>query len=101
MTEREAAEPDPLVGVTDPSCSALERSAIRVRESEVTLSAWRLGVSCDEGPGAIVLVETPGGGSLYRGEGVFLGWPQERLEAAYRRLLPASNDPQMDWIQGG
>jgi hypothetical protein len=101
MTEPEAAEPDPLRGVTNPSCSGLERMAIRLRESTHTLSAWRLGVTCDEGRGAIALVETPGGGTLYRGEGLFLGWPQERLEAAYRRLLPGGGEPEPDFVQGG
>ena len=74
---------------------------IRMRESGITLSAWRLAITCDEGTGAIVLVETPGGGSLFRGEGLFLGWSQERLEAAYRRLLPGGGDPEPDFVQGG
>jgi hypothetical protein len=101
MTEPEGAEADPLRGVTNPSCADLERMAIRLRESAATLAAWRLAITCDEGTGAIVLVETTGGGSLYRGEGLFLGWPQPRLEAAYRRLLPGGGDPEPDVVQGG
>lgn len=101
MTEAESAEADPLRGVTNPSCADLERMGIRLRESAVTLAAWRLAITCDEGTGAIVLVETHGGGSLYRGEGLFLGWPQERLEVAYRRLLPGGGDPEPDVVQGG
>jgi len=101
MTRPEGAGADPLAGVTNPSCADLERMGIRLRENAVTLSAWRLGITCDEGTGAIVLVETPGGGSFYRGEGLFLGWPQERLEAAYRRLLPGGGDPEPDVVQGG
>ena len=49
----------------------------------------------------IFLVETPGGGSLFRGDGVCLGWPQGRLEAAYRRLLPGGSDPEPDPGQAG
>jgi hypothetical protein len=30
--------------------------------------------------------------SLYRGDGVFLGWPSDRLQAAYRTLLPRTDD---------
>lgn len=101
MTEPELPEPDPLEGVTNPSCGSLERMAIRLRESEVTLSAWRLAVAADQGEGAILLVETPGGGSLYRGEGLFLGWSQQRLEAAYRRLVPGGGDPEPETVQGG
>jgi hypothetical protein len=101
MTESERPRPDPLRGVTNPSCADLERMAIRLRESAVTLSAWRLAITCDEGTGAIVLVETPGGGSLFRGEGLFLGWAQERLEAAYKRLLPGGGDSGPDVVQGG
>jgi len=102
MTEPEqGAEADPLPGLTHASCAGLERMAIRLRESTHTLSAWRLDITCDEGPGAILLVETPGGGTLYRGEGLFLGWPQERLEAAYRRLLPGGGEREPDVVQGG
>lgn len=101
MIKRGPADGDPLDGLTNPSCAALERMAIRSRESTLTLSAWRLEVSAEQGQGVIVLVETPGGGSLYRGEGLFLGWSQERLEAAYRRLLPGGGDAEPDTIQGG
>jgi hypothetical protein len=88
------SEPDPLEGFTEVACAALERIAIRTRESGLTLSAWRLGVSTAQGEGVILLVETPGGGALFRGDGVCLGWPQQRLEAVYRRLLPDGGDPE-------
>ena len=42
-----------------------------------------------------------GAQKFYRGEGVFLGWPQERLEAAYRALLPPSEGPGDDHLQLG
>jgi hypothetical protein len=80
-------------GLTEPRTRSLERFAIRERESSVTRSGWRLSVVCEQGDGAIVLVETASGEPFFRGEGVFLGWPRERLEAAYRALLPPSDGP--------
>ena len=100
MAEPET-EVDPLEGLTGVTGGALERIAIRMRESGVTLSAWRLGVSTAEGQGAIFLVETPGGGTLFRGDGVCLGWPQQRLESAYRLLLPGTVDAEPDAGQLG
>jgi hypothetical protein len=100
MTEPET-EPDPLGGLTGVAAGALERVAIRMRESGLTLAAWRLDVSAAEGQGTIFLVETPGGGTLFRGDGVCLGWPQQRLEAAYQRLLPGGSDAEPDPGQFG
>jgi hypothetical protein len=97
----EPAEPDPLEGLTNPAGTALERVAIRTRESALTLSAWRLAVEADQGHGTIDLVETPGGGSLYRGDGLFLGWPQARLGAGYRLLVPGGGDPEPEALQLG
>ena len=94
-------EPDPLEGLSDATGATLDRVAIRTRESGLTFSAWRLGVSWAQGEGVIFLVETPGGGTLYRGDGVCLGWPQQRLEAAYRLLLPGGSDPEPDAGQAG
>jgi hypothetical protein len=61
---------------------------MRAREASVTLSAWRLAISSEEGEGAITLVELPSGSVLYRGDGLFLGWPQDRLATAYEALVP-------------
>ncbi len=99
-------EPNPAAGpavggLTNPHCLALERSAVRTRGSSVTLSAWRLAVDCEEGQGALVLVEGEDGQTIYRGEGVFLGWPPDRLAAAYRELLPRGSDPEPDPGQFG
>ena len=41
-----------------------------------------------EGGGSILLVEAVAGVPLYRGDGIFLGWAQERMAAAYRALIP-------------
>ena len=82
-----APAPARIAGLTEPSVSPLERVAIRLRESSNTLSAWKLSVAAPEGSGAMVRVETPTG-PLFRGEGWFLGWPQETLSAAWAELLP-------------
>lgn len=79
----------------------LERFRIHTRESGATLSAWRLAVSTDDGEGSIFLVEISPDRVIYRGEGVFLGWPQGRLEAAYGALLPRPNEPDFDFQQLG
>jgi hypothetical protein len=54
----------------------------------VTLSAWRLTVAAEEGEGTITLVELSPDDVLYRGDGLLLGWPQDRLGAAYEALVP-------------
>ena len=84
-------------GLTDVAAEPLERHPIRTREGATTRSAWRLAVSSAQGPGAIVFVELTSEDSVYRGEGVFLGWDQERLAETYRALLPepADADPEM------
>ena len=86
----------PVPGLTDPRAEPPERHPIRTREGSTTQSAWRLSVSSVQGAGAIVFVDVSPDESFYRGEGVFLGWDQERLAAAYRALLPepAGADPE-------
>ena len=83
---------EPVSGVTSPRGLSLERFPIRTRESGATLSAWRLVVICEEGQGAIVGVESAPEEQIYRGEGVFLGWSQDRLAAAYGALRPSSEE---------
>ena len=77
-----------VAGLTNPRGLGLERVPIRARERSVTLSAWRLTVAAGEGEGTITLVELSSQEVLYRGEGLFLGWPQDRLGAAYEALAP-------------
>ncbi len=79
----------------------LERIPVRTREAGVTLSAWRLRVESDQGPGEIVVVEAAGREPVYRGEGILLGWPQDRLAAAYAALRPLSDEPDMETLQMG
>ena len=83
-------------GLRNPRVLALERFLIRLRDGSATQSAWRLAVESDEGPGAIILVEVSPEETFYRGEGVFLGWDQDRLGSAYLALLPK---PEADGFQ--
>lgn len=94
--------PQELVpGLTDPRGIALERFLVRTRERAVTQAGWRLAVACKEGEGAIVFVEISSQETFHRGEGVFLGWPRERMEAAYRALLPKLEEPAFETQQLG
>jgi hypothetical protein len=95
-----APTPKRVAGLTDPAVSPLERVAIRLRESSVTLSAWRMAVSAPEGAGTLIQVETPGG-SLFRGEGWFLGWTQESMSGAWKELLPPPTSDTFDLPQLG
>ena len=73
-------------GLTQPRAVSLERSALRIRESSSTQSGWRMTIESAEGAGSILLLEAVPGGPLYRGDGIFLGWTQERMAAAYAAL---------------
>ena len=95
-----ASPPQRIAGLTEPRTLPLERVAIRLRESSVTLSAWRLAASAPEGEGTLVRVETSGG-ALLRGEGWFLGWTQEALSAAWAELLPPAETDTLDIPQLG
>lgn len=79
---------------------SLDRVPIRTRESPTTRSAWRLRTATPAGEGAIVRVDGERE-PLFRGEGAFLGWPQDRLAAEYARLLPKERDPAPDPGQFG
>jgi hypothetical protein len=100
----EPAEPDPspdsaLEGLTGARADAPARTPVRTRESGVTQSAWRLDVDSDRGAGWIVRLD--GGETLYRGDGVLLGWSQERLAAAWNALLPRVAEAEPDPPQLG
>jgi hypothetical protein len=75
-----------IAGLSGVSAQPLARVPIRTRSTSVTVSAWRLDVTSDQGPGTIVLVEPPNAGAHYRGDGIFLGWAQERLAEVYLAL---------------
>jgi hypothetical protein len=91
----------PLEGLSNAHAVSLERFPICTRESSSMLSAWRLAIATDDGEGAIYLVEISPDRALYRGEGIFLGWPQQRLEGAYRELRPATDEAPLDSLQLG
>src|SRR5258708_19170122 len=84
-----------IAGLSGVSAQPLARVPIRTRSASVTVSAWRLDVTSDQGPGTIVLIEPPNGGGHYPGDGIFLGWAQERLAEGYA-ALPAREDGGLD-----
>jgi len=89
------------LGLTDVRARPPERVPIRTRTSGATTSGWRFEVECGQGTGAVVLVESSPQESYYRGEGLFLGWPQERLAAVHDALGPRSEEPGFDLPQLG
>jgi len=99
--DRPDAPPDPLAGLTGVQAEPPERVPIRVRGKATTLSGWRLVLSSDQGGGAIVLAEAGPAEPHYRGDGVLLGWSQERLAKAYAALLPQAADESNDTLQLG
>lgn len=91
MTSTQTEAGKDALGLTEISVRPLERVPVRRRESGVTTSAWKLDVSCQQGQGGIVFVDGPPPCPHYRGEGIFLGWSQDRLAEAYK-TLGALND---------
>ncbi len=79
----------------------LARVPIRLRGGTVTLSAWRLLVESDEGPGTIVLVENGENQTFLRGDGAFLGWTQEELNGAWEALSRSPDEPELPVPQLG
>ncbi len=90
-----------LDGLTDARVLALDRLPIRMRESGVTLAAWRLHVRAEEGEGSIVRLEFEAGEPVFRGDGLFLGWSQARLRAACDVLSPRDDSPPFETQQLG
>jgi hypothetical protein len=90
-----------FAGLSGLSASPLTRVPVRTRSTSVTLSAWRLEVTSDQGSGSIVLAEAAAGEAYYRGEGIFLGWPQDRLAEVYHALQPPGEDQGLDTPQLG
>jgi len=88
-------------GLTNPRSLGLARSPIRARQTSVTLSAWRLTIASEEGEGTITLVEASSEDVFYRGDGIFLGWPQDRLAGAYQALAPKDEAAPLETQQLG
>ena len=101
METADQTNDSPLAGLTEPRAISLERFLIRTRGGSATQSAWRLSVVSGEGHGAIVSVEASPEEKFFRGEGIFLGWAQDRMGAAYRALLPKSEEPVFETPQLG
>jgi hypothetical protein len=101
MVERESS---PAAGIPElgaPLSVALERVPVRTREGGPTVSGWRLSIATGAGSGSVYLVDTRDGGSVYRGEGLFLGWSQARMHALYEKLRPAPPGAEPDPGQFG
>jgi len=94
-------EPQELEQLKQMVAQPLERVNVRSRGSQVTRSAWRLEASSPAGSGAIVLLELSAEESFYRGEGIFLGWPQQKLAGAYQALAPRSAESEPELPQLG
>ncbi len=58
---------------------------------------WRMEIKCDQGAGAISLMDAGG----YRGEGVFSKWSQEQMSATYGSLVPKDSGPAFELMQLG
>jgi hypothetical protein len=101
LSETDAAGRGALSELPGARGLGLERVPVRTREAGMTLSAWRLRVESDRGPGSIVILEPAGRDPIYRGEGILLGWPQDGLAAAYAALQPVSDEPGFDLQQMG
>ncbi|HEY8131180.1 MAG TPA: DinB family protein [Thermoanaerobaculia bacterium] len=71
---------------------SLERAPVRVREIGTTVSAWQMIIDSDRGSGTITLVDVSGQ-PVYRGEGIFVGWSQEKLRTEYQRLNKPPDEP--------
>ena len=101
MADSKTEPPEPVPGLTNSRGLSLERFLIRTRSSLSTQSGWRLLVESDQGGGAIVFVEISETETFYRGEGVFLGWPQDRLASAFGALRPVPEDDGFESLQLG
>ena|SRR5258708_38267977 len=88
-------------GLTNAVLHSLARAPLRLRESGVTHAGWRMEITSDQGSGAIVLIELPDGRSAHRGEGTFLGWPQELLAATYDGMREEPDEPTFELNQLG
>ena len=86
--------------LTNPS-ALLERVPIRERGASLTRSAWRVAVTADEGTGTIVRLEASDGAVHFRGDGHFLGWSREEMEAAWKAMAHSDAPPEAEFPQLG
>jgi hypothetical protein len=88
------AVPSPPLEGLDVTGTSLARVAARARGVAHTFSAWALSVETTHGPGRIVRIELTPDTTLWRGDGVFLGWTSLRLSAAWDALRAAEPEPE-------
>ncbi len=99
--ETDPTKDSPLAGLKNPRALGLERFPVGLRGESALQSAWHLSVASDEGTGGITRVEISPHETFYRGEGVFLGWRQERLAGAYEALRPKPEEESFELPQLG
>ena len=87
--------PRDVAGLTAVIIDSFRRAPLRTRASNITRAGWRLELSCSEGRGAVVVAEASAAEVWHRGEGLLLGWPQEKLEELYKALTASDelSDP--------
>lgn len=83
----------PLAGL-DVTGTRLARIAARARDVPHTFSAWALSVESEQGTGRIVRIELTPETTLWRGDGLFLGWDPARLAAAWEALRAREPEPE-------
>ena len=80
---------------------ALERVPVREREASFTVAAWSIAVRADEGAGRVVRLEAADGTVHFRGDGHFLGWSREEMEAAWQAMAHSDAPPEPEIPQLG
>lgn len=76
---------------------SLQRVPIRTRESGATVSGWQMIIESPNGPGTITLLDS----GVFRGDGSFLGLPQEKLAEIYMSLNTPPDEPPFELMQLG
>ncbi len=79
----------------------IERMPVRERGAAFTFAAWSLAVRADEGAGRIVRLEAADGAVHFRGDGHFLGWSREGMEAAWQAMAHSDAPPEPEIPQLG
>jgi hypothetical protein len=79
----------------------IERVPVRERGASFTIAAWSIAVRADEGAGTIVRLEAAEGAVHFRGDGHFLGWSREEMEAAWETMAHSDAPPEAEFPQLG
>jgi hypothetical protein len=77
-----------------------ESTNFRCVSLEHVRGEWRMEIKCEQGVGTISLADV-GARSVYRGEGVFSSWSQQKMAALYESLVPQDNAPAVELLQLG